>query len=296
MEASKPHPKLDNSYFGYFYGMGSGTHSDSNPHALTWRLPSVTENFISLYENHGVNICIRHRPFGETQGGPMDWDQAVTIKNDEEWNWLIDQYHEETIKLIEKCPNAIIIDYIGKIENQLMERYNSGQYSQLLHRLWGGVQPMMNHKVWIGYDAASGSSYPDGSVFHHFCEAVTDLKRHQGCDTLVEAIPAIEDIPGGITTSPKWTQDQHALCLEIFYQNRIKRFPTQFRWKSETKNTFRVANGHSKAAWDIMKKNGMNPIDDWVNSCFENKHTPVWAMPTYNVEEFISKWKAIISE
>ena len=294
METSKAHFKLDKSYFGYFYGMGSGISTEKNPYALTWRLPSVTEDFTKKYEDHGAKICIRHRPFGETLGGPMDWDQAVTIKNDEEWSWIIDQYHTETAKMIDRFPDAIIIDYIGKIENQLMERYDSGQYSQLLHRLWGGVQPLMNHKVWIGFDAASGGSYPDGSVFHHYCGAVTDLKRKQGCDTIVEAIPATEDIPGGISSSPKWTQDQHALCLERFYQNRIKRFPTQFRWNSDTKNTFRVANGHSRSAWDLTKSDGRDPVMEYLTSCLENGHTPIFAMPGYEFSDFANKWKSLI--
>ena len=222
----------------------------------------------------------------------MDWDQAVTVKNDEDWKEkIIDQYHEHTERLVSACPTAIVVDYIGKIENQLMDRYSSGQHSQLLHRLQAGVEPMMNHPVWIGFDAATGSSYPDGSVWAHTCLAIADLKRKQGQDVLVEALPAIKDSQWGM--SPEWTHSQHALCLERFYQHRVKTRPNDFRFTSDAASTFRVANGHSRAAWDLMKQNGVDPLDNWVESCFNNGHTPIFAMPGYSYADFAERWRKL---
>ena len=287
-------PKLDPSYFGLFYGMGSGISKDDNPYALTWRLPSVTADFAKKYEEDGAKVCVRHRPFGETPGGPMDWDQAVTVKNDEEWSWLIEQYHTETTKLIERCPEAIIIDYLGTIEDQLEFRRKNGMYSQLIHRLWGGCQPCMNHKVWLGLDASSGDRYPDGSIYHHFMEVVAACKREQGCDVVVEALPKLQaNPPASDYPGSEWSRNQHALCLERFYQERVNKLPDTFRYTSDTKITFRVANGHSRAAWDEMKASGIDPIEDWTSSCFENGHTPVWAMPGYDYKTFVSKWKSV---
>lgn len=278
-------PKLPPSSFGWFYGMGSQRITETNPYGLSYRLPQVTERFTEIYEKYGATICVRHRPFGETEGGPMDWDQSVTIKNDEEWSWLIEQYHTETTKLIERCPDAIIIDYLGTVEDQLEYRRQNGMYSQLLHRLWGGCQPCLNHKVWLGLDAASGSKYPDGSIYHNFMETVAACKREQGCDVVVEALPH--------TSSGEWTWNQHALCLERFYQHRIRTKPNDYRFTSDQYTTFRVANGHSKTAWDEMQAAGTDPIEDWVNSCFTNGHTPVWAMPNYDFETFVTKWKEL---
>ncbi len=288
-----PHQKLDSSYFGYFYGMGSGLKNESNPYGLTWRAPNVTEDFTNKYENFGAKICVRHRPFGETGVDEMDLDQAVTIKNDEEWSWLIDQYHTETAKLLDRCPDAIVIDYYGKVEKQLKQRLNDGKYSQLLHRLWGSVQPSMNHKVWIAFDAASGQDYPDGSIFHHFVEMVAACKRHQGCDIVVEALPKLKsNPPHSDWAGSEWTRNQHALCLERFYQHRIGKADT-WRFTSDTKTTFRTANGHSRAAWDNMKSEGVNPIEDYLTSCMENGHTPVTAMPGYEFSDIANMWNSM---
>ena len=282
----QPHPKLPTDSFGWFYPMGSGHITTDNPYGLTQRLPYVTDHFIDIYERHGAKVCVRHRPFGETAGGPMDWDQAATIKADDRWSWLIDEYHRETIKLLDRCPDAIVIDYLGTIEQQLEQRRQDGQYSQLLHRLWSGCQPCLNHRVWIGLDAACGPDYPDGSIYHHFMEMVAACKREQGCDVVVEALPVTKDVPNGLRKSAEWTQVQHALCLERFYQDRINKLPDHFRFSSDTATTFRVANGHSREAWDQAD----NPIGDWVQDCKANKHTPIWGMPGYDFDEFVTLW------
>lgn len=291
-----PQPKLSLSHTGYFYGMGSGLHTEKNPYALAWRLPNVTEDFIRKHENYGAMVCVRHRPFGETQGGPMDWDQAVTIKNDESWKWLIDEYHKQTEALLSACPGIIVIDYLGKVENQLESRRKEGQYSQLIHRLWGGCQPCLNHKVWLGLDAASGEFYPDGSIYHHFMETIAACKREQGCDVVVEALPRTgAPISNQVWTGSEWSRQQHALCLEKFYYDRMFKYKltNHFRYTSDHHTTFRVANGHSRGTWESIKKKGRDPLQEWIDSCFENGHNPLFAMPGYGYDDFAQRWASL---
>lgn len=292
----KPQPKFHQKAHGLFYGMGSQRITPKNPYGLSWKLPDVSNDFVKNYEMHGATICLRHRPFGETLGGPMDFDQAVTIKNDENWSWLIDLYHKETSLLESTCPGAIIIDYLGTIEDQLEERRITGRYSQLLHRLQASVQPLMNHRVWIGYDAATSNKFPDGSIYQLMLDTIAACKREQGNDVVVESLPPIAPVGGKIDpewAGSDWARDQHALCLERFYQSRIANHPDTYRFTSDTKSTIRVANGHSKEAWDAMAEGGIDPMQDYAESCFENGHTPVFAMQGYSYAEFVAKWNSL---
>ena len=246
--------------------------------------------FFAPFAEDGVRLFIRHLPFGYPGDGPMPLDAAVELRLDDRFRHLLDDYDRATEWFADRFPDARIVDYLGTIESDLAGLLDAGAYGKLMLRLWASVErPLGFANTWIGLDASAGSRYADDGVFDEFAKMVAAMKRRQGNDIVVEALP---------TTRNDWAWDHHALVLHSFWTRALwfgvgddghDRFhPAHYlddaedgtkrlsmRFASDNELTLRWINGHSRR-WLSDRDDGGR---DFLANCVRFGHVPVFDDP-----------------
>ncbi|MEM9082308.1 MAG: hypothetical protein AAGB34_01845, partial [Planctomycetota bacterium] len=199
-----------------FYALGSRKSTTENPYSLghgvehkggyhrfytTKLVPNIRD---------GYRRFVLHRPYGETQSGPMNLDQRVELIDSDRFRHVVSDFRS-MIELAQiQHPEVVFDIYLGTIEDQLEARLTGNDFFAWMNRLTlsvGDAMELTNCNLML--DASTGVLYENQPEYQYWARMLRSWKERQGRKIFVEALPR----------RGSWCEDFDAVCIERFYEN-----------------------------------------------------------------------------